>query len=153
VSRCGRRRRTRGSEPSSLPIFLSGTKFGTVSKESVVSPYAVECGDITPQDLYLYAQVGVFVAHLPDGLDCHKVCKLCAMRWSKDLQWYRGKFNGFDHSWLRLVRNPKLILDVYPWCGIGPHLLVVYGYYSNPWNDLFRGELQHVPTAEQARGN
>jgi hypothetical protein len=118
-----------------------------------MTPHAVCHGDVTPADLLLYARVGMFVTYLPEGLDCHKVCKLCAVRWPREVEWYRGKFNGFDHSWLRLVKNPRLVLDVYPWCGVAPALLVAYGYHLNPWADLYVGDRQAVPVPADVRSN
>lgn len=117
-------------------------------------PKAIECGDVRKEDVAVYLSVCMFIASLPDGLTCHEVCKLTAMKHPELLVWVRGKFNGFDHSWLRVKTNHKLIIDPYPWCGCTPQMLVVHGYHLNPWANLYVESIRMTfPQTESVRNN
>ena len=68
-------------------------------------PYCVQTNDITTDHLnFLYYIQSVF-STLADHLTCHSVCEVIISLikdtlWEDKWQHVKGRFNGFDHSWL-----------------------------------------------------
>lgn len=73
---------------------------------------------------------------LPDGLTCHAVCEEVANKVG-GLVWMRGKFNGWDHSWLE-VDEERVVIDAYPWASSGPFMILTVT--GSPWATLYQGE-------------
>jgi hypothetical protein len=100
--------------------------------------WAVQVGDITQQDLIdLQNSVG-YLKGLHNDLTCHEVCQFLIEQPDLNMwNWVKGKFNHFDHSWLKNSKR-EVILDPYPWCsGSGP-LLIYVGGVLNPWRKLYQ---------------
>jgi hypothetical protein len=97
-----------------------------------VIPFCVQQGYIDRRCLSLLERVRSAVLELPDGLSCHAVCAALAC---SELLHCRGKFAGYDHSWLE-VAGSRVIIDPYPWaCASGPLLLDVQT--GSPWAALY----------------
>lgn len=88
-----------------------------------------------------------------ERLDAHTLCSSAEMVLRNyppglEVRHYRGKFFGFEHSWLVFERE-EVILDVYPiLAGSGP--LLVSSKRSTPWAWLYMGE--PVPTLAEEVG-
>src|SRR4051812_25939408 len=104
--------------------------------------YAVESGDITPQHLMLFDRVWEILLELPEGLDCHQVCKAIVER-IPELQHKRGSFykRGICHSWLT-IPDQETIIDAYPWASALPLIVTTVGLF-NPWRQLY---IEHSET-------
>lgn len=101
-----------------------------------MTPYAITQGFIETRHLKLLEKVKDLVAAMPEGLTCHQVCCRLAEN-IFGLDWTKGKFNNWDHSWLE-IRGTRLVIDAYPWaCGSGP--ILVDCQTGSPWATLYRG--------------
>lgn len=99
-------------------------------------PYAVEQGLITSEQVLTFKRVESLVGTMPDGLSCYEVCQRVAGN-CKNLEHWRGKFNGWDHSWL-VFSGTRVVLDPHPWAsGSGP--MMVDCRTGSPWAMLYRG--------------
>lgn len=96
-----------------------------------MTPHAIETGDIHGKHLEALVAARTALAEMPDGLDCHEVCaRLAALL---KVSHARGKFNGYEHSWLALPGG--VILDPYPWASASGPLLIVG--WAMMWRDLY----------------
>lgn len=100
-----------------------------------MTPYCLVEGFIGWEHAVLCRAAASLVHWYPNGLTCHEVCE----RLAKELPGVahvRGKFNGYDHSWLT-IDGTQLVIDAYPWaCGSGP--ILVDCQTGSPWATLYR---------------
>lgn len=99
-----------------------------------MTPLSVSAGDLTASHFNMLRQVKAVVAALPDGLTCHDVCQKVVQA-IPGLEWVRGKFNGYDHSWL-VIAGTRVIIDAYPWAAAEPIMLLAVT--GSPWATLYR---------------
>jgi hypothetical protein len=97
--------------------------------------YAVLHGHITAAHAALLNEVRSLVLSLPDGLDCHGVCRAVA-RSVPALTHVAGHFHhkGYQHSWLEIPEE-FILIDAYPWAGHGPFLVTVVPL--SPWRFVY----------------
>lgn len=101
-----------------------------------MTPYVLQVGDVTEQHLCDYHECITFIESYPDDYTCHEVCEFLE-KYLGDWTWVKGKFNGFDHSWLR-HKTDDVILDAYPWCAASGPVLIYTGCTLNPWKNLYK---------------
>ncbi len=101
-----------------------------------MKPHAFTNGDILPYHMIVLDHIKAIVKDLPDGPTCHYVCERIIANenaYTKGLRHCKGKFNHFDHSWLRF-KDWRIIIDPYPWaCGSGPIMVLDV----LPWSVLY----------------
>jgi hypothetical protein len=68
-----------------------------------VTPYCLTEGLVGPHETSLLGLVRAAVICLPDGLDCHQVCARVVECFCGQLRHVRGRFSGWDHSWLEVT--------------------------------------------------
>jgi hypothetical protein len=108
-----------------------------------VTPHCLTEGLVGPHELSLLALVRAAVDGLPDGLDCHQVCARVVESARGRLRHVRGRFHGWDHSWLE-VTGTRCVIDPYPWaCAGGP--LLVDCRTGSPWATLCREVTPETP--------
>lgn len=101
-----------------------------------MTPFCLQVSLIASSDLVILNWVRDAVDAMPDGLTCHDVCARLAAAHTQ-LRHVTGKFNGADHSWLRLEHAECTLLDPYPWaCASGPLLVDVRT--GSPWAPLYQ---------------
>lgn len=98
--------------------------------------YAVKVGNLTTEHFELFEEVQGVVGQLPNNIDftCHQVCEIVAKE-VPGLVWVKGKFHGFEHSWLE-VRGDRIVIDAYPWGGAIPFMVVAHS--GSPWAFLYQ---------------
>jgi hypothetical protein len=99
-------------------------------------PYCRKVSDITNRQMAVFRKVQAIVDWLPEGLTCHEVCAEVVKR-VPQLIHYRGKFNGYDHSWLVFTDSCTLI-DPYPWATASGPVILTTAWLS-PYKLLYNG--------------
>ena len=115
-------------------------------------------GDITANHLCVWEDVCRYLRYVPDKVDgkpitCHQVCERVASQFAVELAHVKGKFYGYDHSWLVFKDDPDVIIDAYPWASAGGPLLLTKTAAS-PWQYLYKSDAemeQDKELMEQAR--
>jgi hypothetical protein len=99
-----------------------------------MTPYAVEHGHLNARHADILKAVRALVASLPDGLDCHQVCRAAAA--IVPLTHVRGHFHGkgWPHSWLE-VPGEDVVIDAYPWAGSEPFMVSTAA--MSPWQFVY----------------
>lgn len=113
-----------------------------------MTPHAVVIGDLGPRHFTIFNRVVAVVNSLPDGLTCHEVCEAVAGV-IPQVWWVKGRFAGWDHSWLE-VKRERVIIDAYPWASHAPFMVV--SQTGTPWAVLYRGEVVGHSDAGGPRG-
>lgn len=120
---------------------------GDVNNNIGWRPYCVQVGSIKASHLRVFDEVRAYAHRLRAADSCHTVCAELAHVFFIDLEHVRGKFNYWDHSWLRFRDDPGVVIDAYPWaCASGPILL--YTGTGTPWSTLYRPD--HGDGTEQS---
>ena len=107
--------------------------------------------DLVPaEDLLLFEKIEGQIQKMPEVdlgvnkegrkvlVSCHMVARALA-RIFPEVAYKDGYFgrHGQRHSWLRVKRNPKLIIDPYPIALIGGPIMVHGGFITTPWDKLY----------------
>lgn len=107
-----------------------------------MTPFALEQGYIATHHVAMLAEARRIVEQLPDGLSCHDVCAHLVGSLN-GVRHARGRFNGWDHSWLVIV-GTQVVIDAYPWaCGSGP--ILVDTQDGSPWAALYAEQMRQYP--------
>lgn len=106
-----------------------------------MTPFAVQRGDIPKSVLKTFRAMTDMVQDLPDfdfgayQLTCHALCQALARHYP--VSYHEGRCGHIDHSWLRSLTHPAVLMDMYPVGGAVPFLLFTDSYLL-PWQELYQ---------------